>query len=408
MINRTEVFVLNSGVRVVYSESMSTVAHVGFFVDVGSKDEAIGEYGVAHLIEHMLFKGTKSRSAFDIIQDVEGFGGDFNAYTSKEETCVHISIVREFYRKALDVLSDIFYNSCFDENELKKEKHVVFDEIASYEDSPVELIGDSFEEYLFEQTPLAHSVLGNKKDLKTITKKSIVGFYRKYYVNSNIVVSFVGNVPFDEFKSEVEFYFSKETGVDVVNRSKFSCQNARFDLELNRKTFQSHFMLGCKAYDCFDSKRLTFSFLNNMLGGPCFNSILNLSLREKKGLTYNIESNYTPYYDTGMFCIYFGTERNKVEKCCDIIKKEIERLRLKPLPDDQLVIYKNQVIGQLAMSYDNYLSIMMSQARHLMVYGKVESYELLLSKIRQISSKDIFDVANEQLNFDSMSSLLFY
>jgi len=403
----TKIFDLNEQFRVVYSKSNSEIAHVGLMVGVGSCDDGIEFAGMSHFIEHMWFKGTSSRTSKQIVDDIEMLGGDFNAYTSKEETCLHISILKDSLMVALDVLSDIYFNSCFPVEELEKEREVILDEIDSYEDSPSELIVDEFEELLFEGMNLSTPILGTRKSLSKIDFSSMKSFYLKKYFNSKVVLSFVGNISFADFSALVMSYFCRT--VDPIDNSllqdEFFETKLHFNVTKNKKTNQSHCILGLKAYPYTDIRRLPLSILNNIVGGPQFSSLLSYSLRENHGLTYTIESTYTPYSKSGVFMVYFGTDKKKVLKCYDLIRVEFGKVCQSTLLQENIEIYKKQILGQLALSFDNYLSIMISQAKSVLIFDKVDSFKEITRKVNSIDSKILKDVANDILLFDKMSFL---
>lgn len=406
---KTTIFDLGNNVLFVHSKSLTDVVHLGLMVDVGSRYDSIELSGMSHFIEHMWFKGTARRISTKIVEDIERFGGDFNAYTSKEETCVYVSILKDYSDVAFDVLSDIYVGSLFPEDELVKEREVIFDEIDSYEDSPSELIYDEFEGKFFDKSNLSLSVLGTKKSLMGIDSLVMKQYYQEYFLSAKIVISFVGNLSFDVVLSKIKDSFDltkRKTSHHLIDKSMLL--GSKFNLSKKKKTSQAHYLLGCDAYCWSDSRRLTLSVLNNILGGPQMSSLLNVLLREQNGLTYTVESNFTSFSNAGLFCIYFGTDKTKVEKCLALIDSEFKRVCTTTMIVDKLKDFKNQMLGQLAMSYDNNQNIMLSQAKGLMVFDKVDSFSVLASKINAISEKQVLDVANDVLCFDKMSFLKYY
>ena len=401
-----QILELDGGLKVVYSRVQSNVVHLGLMAGVGSSDDGCFS-GMAHFVEHMWFKGTTSRVARQIIDDIENVGGDFNAYTSKEETCVHISVLKDSFKMALDVLSDVFYNSTFPADEIEKEREVICDEIDSYDDSPSELIFDEFEELLFTDSPLSMPILGTKKSLRKINTLKIKEFYEKEYLNSKVVLSFVGDISFNEFIAVAQDYFICRKVLPLTGSKEFYDQKffTPFNVSKKKSTSQCHCILGCKTFSWYDKERFPLTILNNILGGSQFSSILNYSLREQNGLTYTVESNYTPYSHSGSFLIYFGTEPKKVDACYSIIKQELSSVCNSSLLDNKIDVYKKQILGQLALSYDNNLNVMISQAKSVLVYDKVESFDDVVKKIERIDSTTLKDVANQVLDFDKMSFL---
>ena len=405
----SEIFSLNERIKVVYSHSRSEVAHIGLMVGIGSRNDTMGMSGMAHFIEHMWFKGTTNRTSREIIDDIELLGGDFNAFTSKEETCIHVSVLKDSVKVALEVLNDIFTNSIFSADEINKEREVILDEIDSYDDSPAELIFDEFEGLLFEKSTLSSPILGTKKALQNIDASTMKSFYVENYLSAKVVLSFVGDIPFSDFTALVRSSFSDTTNGNSIRLNTVTdlLHLPTFTVSKKRKTSQAHCMIGCTAYSWDDERRLSLSMLNNIVGGPFFSSILNYSLREISGLTYNIESTYTPYSDTGSFLIYFGTDKKKVSLCYDIIKDELKMITDSDLLDRNIAVYKKQLLGQLALSYESNVNIMISQAKNVLVYDRVDDFAAIAQKIQAIDSFSLKEVAKQILDFDKMSFLTY-
>jgi len=403
---KSTVLDLGKEIYLVHTDSSSEVVHLGLMVGIGSRNDDRLLSGISHFVEHMWFKGTQKRNSTKIIEDIERFGGDFNAYTSKEETCVYVSILKDYSDVAFDVLSDIFLNSTFPEVEINKERDVICDEIDSYEDSPSELIFDHFEERFFGGFDLSLPVLGSKESLEAIDSGKMGGFYNETFLNAKLVISFVGNLACDEVLCKIKSLFcSERIESSVLKSNPDLLLGSRFDFSDKKKTTQSHCLLGCNAYSWGDPRRLTLSFLNNIIGGPQMSSLLSLLLRENNGLTYSVDSNFTSFLDAGLFTIYFGTDKKNVDKCLDLLKSEFYRICHSSLISDKLDDYKNQMLGQLALSYENNQNIMLSQAKSVMVYGKVDTFSELSIKVKSISSLQLLDVANDVLCFEKMSLL---
>jgi len=403
-----KVFDLNNKIKVAYMRSQTEVVHIGLMVGVGSRNDEKQFLGFSHFVEHMWFKGTNRRTSMQIINDIEKLGGDFNAYTSKEETCVHISILKDSFPVALDVLSDIYYNSTFPACELEKEREVIVDEIDSYEDSPSELIFDEFEEYLYKESSLSYPILGTRESLSEISSEVMIEQYDQKFLEAKLVVSFVGNVPFEIFEKELRntFLDINVRSMPLIDSGKIH-KNDSFNIVRHKKTSQAHCVLGCEAYSWDSAYRLPLAMLSTILGGPQFSSILSYSLREKHGLTYNVESVYTPYSDSGSLSIYFGTEKKKVETCLAIIKEEFKRICNTDLFNNEIEGYKKQLLGQLALSYENNLNLMLSHAKSVLVFNKVESFNVISKKVQSIDASVLKNIANELLQFDKMSILLY-
>jgi predicted Zn-dependent peptidase len=341
---------LKNGIRLVHRSVDSPVAHLGLFINTGSRDEQPDEHGLAHLIEHMLFKGTTRRKAYYILSRMEDVGGELNAYTTKEETCIHGTFFQQYYSRALELISDIAFHSSFPANELKKERDIILDEINSYKDSPSELIFDEFEELLFDGNPLARNILGSEEGLKTFTPDSMRNFIGRNYSTGQMVVSSVGNIKFKKLVKMFETYFSVPAMKPENHRISAKYDYKPVYRKVERNTYQAHCIIGNLAYKIDDERRLALYLLNHYLGGPGMNSRLNMALRERRGYAYTIDSMYTSYSDTGNITIYYGTDKALIEKCRDIILKELQMLREKPLSEIQLQKARRQVHGHIAIS----------------------------------------------------------
>lgn len=407
-IDKEIFYELPNGAKVVLSKSNSLVSYICLYVNAGSRDEPLACDGVMHVIEHLLFKGTKTRSYYELMGLVESVGGDMNAYTSKEETCIYISIQNHYLERAVDVLCDIFYNSKFSHTEFLKEREVIIDEINSYKDTPSELIFDEFEEFFFENHELASNILGTEKSLLSMTTEVVFDVYRQNYTTDKLIVSYVGGVDLDIVQSYIAKYFAHHNHTNGLQCAKMRTPymgNVFFTKILQRDTFQSHCMLGAHAPSMYAVDKTAMVLLNNLLGGNSFNAVLNLALREERGLTYNIETNYTAYVDTGIFTVYFGTDAEKVDQCKEVIYQVFQNIMQNGLTDSQLTMYKQQLIGQMAISFDNYVSLMISNAKSYMNYEKVDSYQEIIDKINSVTNAQLIELAKSVLNPKSLSSL---
>ncbi len=398
---------LQNGIRLIHRPADSPVSHLGLLINTGSRDELPNEHGIAHLIEHMFFKGTEKRKAYYILSRMEDVGGELNAYTTKEETCIHATFFSEYYERALDLISDIAFHSSFPEKELRKEKEIILDEINSYKDSPSELIFDEFEELLFNGNPLARNILGSVKWLKSFSPDDLRRFILRNYSTGQMVVSSVGNIDFRKLVTFFEKHFGSVPVKNSAQRSPAYYGYVPVRKTIERNTYQAHCIIGNLAYKMGDERRLALYLLNNFLGGPGSNSRLNMALRERKGYAYTIDSVYTSYSDTGNLTIYFGTDKRLVDKCSQIILKELKLLREKSLSTLQLHRAKQQVLGHIAISSESNEQYMLSMGKSLMIFDKVESLEEIAAKIDAITSRQLFDVANEVLDAGKLSYLLY-
>ncbi len=398
---------LDNGIRLVHKQVPNIIAHCGLIINSGSRDELENEHGVAHFIEHMLFKGTKKRKPFHILSRLEDRGGELNAYTTKEETTIYASFLKEDYNIALELIYDITFNSTFPAKEIKKEKEVINEEINSYKDSPSELIFDDFEELIFPGDPIGRNILGTPRSVNSITKATITEFIARNYNTYEMVVSSVGNISGKRIIALFEKHFSQiPANRGCQNRIKQKKYKADYRI-IKKDTWQNHCIIGNIAFDLKNKKRIGMHLLNNILGGQGLNSRLNLSLREKNGFAYNVESNYHPYYDTGLFQIYFGTESENLEKSIQITLKEVKRLRDVKLGNIQLHRAKKQIKGILARAYENHESYMLSMGKSLLVYNRVDPVSVINSKIDSITADNLLEIANEVFCEKEVSTLIY-
>lgn len=406
-MQQPETYQFANGIRVIHLPIPNEVAHLGVFINAGSRDELPHEHGLAHFIEHAIFKGTTKRKAYHILSRMEDVGGELNAYTSKEETCIYSSFLKMHYPRAIDLLADIVFNSTFPEKELEKEKTVIVDEINSYKDNPSEEIFDRFEDQLFSNHALGHDILGTPAHLKSFSETSIKSFIQRTWNTNEIVISSVGNIPFKRLINLLATSF----GVAPENRREFArlapANGKASHHSARKKVFQSHFVLGKTGYAVSDDRRTPTVLLNNLLGGPGMSSRLNLNIREKFGWTYHIESSYAMFSDTGVWNVYLGTEPAWIEKCRDLVLKELRKLREIPLGQLQLHKAQNQLIGQLAISQENNVSLMLGFAKTFALFGKVDSFEEIVQRIREVKPADLCGIAEDLFKEDELSSLLF-
>ncbi len=398
---------LPNGLRIIHAPNQSAVAYCGFAVDAGTRDEAEKEQGMAHFVEHLLFKGTKKRHAWHILNRMEYVGGDLNAYTNKEETMVYSAFLAEHFPRAVELLSDIIFHSTFPQHEIDKEVEVIIDEIQSYEDSPSELIFDDFEELLFPNHPLGKNILGKPDLLHQFKSEDALRFTSRYYRPENMIFFVQGNVDFKRVVRLVEKSTADLTSNVMTYTRKSPDIYVPKSLTLHRDTHQAHVMIGSRGYDAHNEKRTALYLLNNILGGPGMNSRLNVSLRERSGLVYNVEANLTSYTDTGVFCIYFGTEHNHVDRCIQLVKKELKRLCDKPLSINQLTAAKKQIIGQIGVARDNAESTALGMAKTFLHYGKIDDPNELFHRIEELTAKELWEVSNEMFAEDYLSTLIY-
>jgi predicted Zn-dependent peptidase len=398
---------LDNGIRLVHHRIPGLVAHCGLIINTGSRDETVPEHGIAHFIEHMLFKGTKKRKAYHILSRLEDVGGELNAYTTKEETAIHASFLKEDYERAIELISDITFNSVFPEKEIEKEKDVVIEEINSYLDNPSELIFDDFEELIFSNQPIGRNILGTPDSVKSFSQNKIYDFLSNNYSTRQMVFCSVGNISDEKILKLFKTHFENivtEKGVERTNKTWLYKPDS---VTKKMDTYQNHCIMGNLAYDLKDKRRMGMFLLNNILGGQGLNSRLNLSLREKNGLAYNVESSYNPYCDTGIFSIYFGTDSQYLNKSISIAMTELKKLRTSKLGTIQLSKAKSQIKGYLARGYENHESLMLSLGKSLLIFNKIDSIEDLCKKIDDVTASELLDIANDVFEPSKMSTLIY-
>ncbi len=401
------IFQLSNGIRVIHKPTTGNVAHCGFVINTGSRDETLLENGLAHFIEHAIFKGTLKRKTHHILNRIDSVGGEINAFTTKENTNVYASFTTEYFERAVDLLADIIFNSTFPEKELIKEKEVIIDEIYSYQDTPYEQIYDDFEEQIFKNHPLGMNILGTIESISKLKRDNVISFFNKHYATDEIVLSVVGNIPLKKVKRIAEKYLGTITQRPIAAKRDNYKNYTPQSKSILKDTHQAHCVIGNIAYGSFHEKRNTFMLLNNILGGPAMNSRLNMGLREKYGLTYNIESSYNLYSDVGLFSVYLGTDIKHIDKSIALVKKELKKLKTKKLSSSQLKNAKRQFLGQTTIAEENNCNVMLGQGKSLLLYNKVEDLTTVFEKINAITELDLLDVANEVFDENELSTLLY-
>ena len=400
---------LSCGLRLVHTPSATDVTYCGFCIDAGTRDELPEESGMAHFIEHLLFKGTSHRRAWHILNRLESVGGDLNAFTSKEDTTVYAAVPTAHFQRAAELLTDIVFNSTFPQHEIDKEVEVIIDEIQSYEDSPSELIFDQFEDLIYHGHPLGRNILGNPDRLRNYTSADALAFVRRCYRLQDMVFFVRTSLPLQKVVNTLERLMAKTDVQSVGNRQQREAPVPYQPQQLtcHRDTHQAHVMLGGRSFHPEEGKRTGLYVLNNLLGGPGMNSRLNLSLRERHGLVYNVESNLTNYTDTGTFCIYFGCDVADVEKCLHLCHAELKRLIDTPLSASQLRAVKQQLKGQLVVACDNFENNILDLAKAYLHYDKTEEMEEIYQRIDALSTIDLQQIAAEVFATDKLSSLIY-
>ena len=404
--NRYTESVLSNGIRLIHKEKKGEIAHLVLMVETGTRDELAHENGLAHFVEHTIFKGTQRRKAYHILSCLDNVGGDLNAFTTKEETCIQATFLKQHYQRTFDLFADIAFHSTFPENELNKEKEVILDEINSYLDSPFDEIYDIFEEKVFEGHPLSRNILGTTELVKGFRRQDIIDFMAHNYSTDQMVLASVGDLTFKEFERMAMRYFGEEPA-HILNKKREPLKGytpKRHEAE--RKNHLSHCMIGNIAPEFCSQQRMPIVMLNNVLGGPAMSSRLGLNIREKYGFAYSIESQYSAYSDTGLNSVYMGVDPDSLERAISLVYKELDKLCQQPLGTMQLQHAKQQLIGQVALSYENGMNELLSAARSLLMGDTIEYMDDIISKVNAVTANDILDIANQVFDKSQLSQIV--
>ena len=416
-------YTLDNGLRIIHLPSDSKVVYCGYQINAGTRNEEPGEEGLAHFCEHVTFKGTERRKAWHILNCLESVGGDLNAYTNKEGTVYYSAILKEHIARAVDLLTDIVFHSVYPQAEIDKEIEVICDEIESYNDSPAELIYDEFENIIFKGSPLGHNILGTAEQVRSFKTEDALRFTRKLYRPDNAIFFAYGDIDFKKLLRLLKKSFlSEERRVKSEKfnspeaQAQFNIQHSTFNTQhsfegqtivMQKNTHQAHVMIGTRAYDVNDSRRMPLYLLNNMLGGPGMNAKLNLALREHNGLVYTVESTMVAYGDTGIWSIYFGCDEHDVKRCLRLVRKELDKFMQKPLSEAQLKAAKKQIKGQVGVACDNRENFALDFGKSFLHYGWEKNVDRLYEQVDEITAEQIQAVAQELFDKDRLTTLIF-
>ena len=410
-------YTLDNGLRIIHLPSDSKVVYCGYQINAGTRNEEPGEEGLAHFCEHVTFKGTERRKAWHILNCLESVGGDLNAYTNKEGTVYYSAILKEHIARAVDLLSDIVFHSVYPQAEIDKEVEVICDEIESYNDSPAELIYDEFENILFKGSPLGHNILGTAEQVRRFTTEDALRFTQKLYRPDNAIFFAYGDIDFKKLVKLIGRALADSVGnkksvssvksVGLENYPSVGEEIAGQTIVVQKNTHQAHVMIGTRAYDVNDSRRMPLYLLNNMLGGPGMNAKLNLALREHNGLVYTVESTMVSYGDTGTWSIYFGCDEHDVKRCLRLVRKELDKFMQKPLSDAQLKAAKKQIKGQIGVACDNRENFALDFGKSFLHYGWEKNVDRLYEQVDEITAAQIQAVAQELFDKDRLTTLIF-
>lgn len=446
-------YTLDNGLRIIHLPSDSKVVYCGYQINAGTRNEEPGEEGLAHFCEHVTFKGTERRKAWHILNCLESVGGDLNAYTNKEGTVYYSAILKEHIARAVDLLTDIVFHSVYPQAEIDKDVEVICDEIESYNDSPAELIYDEFENIIFKGSPLGHNILGTAEQVRSFKTEDALRFTRKLYRPDNAIFFAYGDIDFkklvklirkaladddsgkvaenaansvgklaeeklpqisqitqisgDENSITTEKSVSSVKSVGPENYPSVGKEIAGQTIVMQKNTHQAHVMIGTRAYDVNDSRRMPLYLLNNMLGGPGMNAKLNLALREHNGLVYTVESTMVAYGDTGIWSIYFGCDEHDVKRCLRLVRKELDKFMQKPLSEAQLKAAKKQIKGQVGVACDNRENFALDFGKSFLHYGWEKNVDRLYKQVDEITAEQIQAVAQELFDKDRLTTLIF-
>ena len=402
--------ILPNGVQIVHRKTYSPVVYVGLMIGAGTRHEQANENGMAHYIEHCVFKGTEHYNARQIINHIEGIGGEINAYTTKEETTFYAATLCNHFRTTLHLLADMVLRPTFNKKETDKELTVILDEIESYNDSPSELIYDDFENMVFEGSSLAMPILGTKKTLRRISKSPEIAlnWMKTHYRPERMVLFVLGNVTTQQVVAAAERELGELSSTTSITSTTSTTSNPSATTRTYRRhTHQTHIMLGARSYPIGHQKQLTMYLLNNILGGGSMSSRLYLSLREKHGLVYNIDSQAVPLSDTGYWNIYLACEPQHKEQCLELCHKELKQLRDTRLTAAQLQRALRQLEGQMAISAENQENNALAMAKQMLYHHHAPAWQETFAKVKEITSTQLQDVANEVFAPEKIYTLLY-
>jgi predicted Zn-dependent peptidase len=402
-----QVYTLPNGIRIIFKHAASTITHCCFIVNAGSRDEGKHKEGLAHFIEHLLFKETERRNTNQILNRLELVGADLNAYTTKEYTCIHASLLNQHLERTVDLFEDILFHSTFPEEEQEKERGVILDEISSYLDQPEEAIQDDFEALLFKGHPIGENILGTPETVAKLNTTDIKEFIAANNNTDEIIFAVFGDYDFKKVVKLSEKYFGAVAANRTEKHRVTPALNKGANYVFHKPISQTHCIIGNQAYSSSHQHKNGLLLLNNLLGGMGMSSRLNLEIREKHGIAYTIESNYTSLTDTGIFSIYFGTDSEKAEKASKLIHKELKKLRDNKLGTLQLHQAKEKFIGQIALAEENRMSLIISMAKSLLDFNYIDSLQQVFDKINAVTAEQLLEISNEIFDNDRMITLLF-
>lgn len=407
MLQKYHFHTLTNGLRMVHLQNSSKVGYCGLIVNAGSRDELVGAHGLAHFVEHTIFKGTKRRKYWHITNRMEQVGGELNAYTSKEETMIYSAFPIEHYDRAIELLSDLVMNSTFPKKEMDKEREVIVDEINSYRDNPSEAVYDDFEDLIFSGNQLGHNILGSAEDIANIDSAMCQSYLDNYYVPTNMVFFSSGNItPELVFKRGERYLGGMSHSLNRATERIIPTINDTFNISKSIDSYQAHTVVGCRIHGMYDEQRYATLLFNNILGGPGMNSLLNMAMRERKGYVYSVDSSVMMYSDCGLFSIYFGCDPENLKACLRIVDRQIETLANGYLTDKRLEVAKRQYLGQLLLSSENRELNTTNMGKSILYFNKINSLAEITEQINLLTPTDIRTIANTIIDNKSILTML--
>ena len=400
-----ETYILPNGIKGIHRRVKSSISHCALVINAGTRDERKDEYGLAHFAEHAIFKGTERRKAYQVNCRLENLGGELNAYTTKEDTTLHATVLRRDFRRAVELIADVIFRSTYPEKELKKEREVIADEINSYKDSPLERIYDDFEDLMFKGSELGHNILGSKASIARFDTEAVRRYVARCYTTDQMVISSIGNFSVATAKAVAEEYLGGFESTTRTFKRAEPLAYEPFNVTLSRHTHQRHGLIGTRGFSIADERRLPLALLVNILGGPSANSLLNIELREKRGLSYNVEATYTPYSDCGIVGIYFSSDHDNGEQCVELIEEAAHRMMREPISARRLAIAKRQFVAQMAISMESNEGYMLGAGKSFLLYKEIDTLEEAYAKVMAITADQIMDVAKDK--FSNLSRLIY-
>ncbi|MDP4629649.1 MAG: insulinase family protein [Flavobacteriales bacterium] len=401
------VFTLSNGIRVVHQPMDRDVAHCGLLIAAGSRDEEEDEHGLAHFLEHCFFKGTKTRKNHHILSRLDAVGGELNAFTAKEETWIHASMLKEHYERAIELIADITFHPSFPAEEIEKEKEVIIDELNSYFDSPSEMIFEEFDQQLFGNHAIGRSILGTKESINSVKRSTLERFRKRNLTAEQLVFSSAGNIPVEKLQALLEKHFGKEKLVPFTQKRSKPTLKAGKKIFVEKEIHQVNYLVGGKAYAYPHKLRPALTLLANVLGGPALNNKLSMVIREKYGLAYHVECTYAPFTDCGIFSLYLGTDKENLKKATDLAEKTLNYYKDNKMSSRQLHEAKKQIIGQMALAQDSGSALMFNLGKSLYLFNRIDTMQEVFRRLEEITSEQIQKAAIDTFHFEKMNVLAY-